>query len=134
MRYTPDIVTYLAPNEVYVFGSTGTGIHDYRNARQAMKYGAVMQQNEGHFGQTYAIPIWSEKRTPLPLADIQAAVERFISYALSRPELIFRISDLGLGLARILPVELAPFFVAVHRSEQFTFTIPFKGQLEILDP
>ena len=57
MKCTPENLTHLEQDEIYVFGSNVDGIHDKGDALIAYKYfGAVMGQNSGLQGQSYAIP------------------------------------------------------------------------------
>ena len=57
MRYTPEVVTHLDKDEIFVFGSNLAGNHAGGAARTAYKhFGAVMGQGVGLQGQSYAIP------------------------------------------------------------------------------
>lgn len=56
-RFTPENISALAPNEVFVFGSNLAGHHGGGAARSArLRFGAVMGQGVGLQGQSYAIP------------------------------------------------------------------------------
>lgn len=56
-RITPDHITKLKANEIFVFGSNLQGYHSGGAARQAMdKWGAIWGHGIGIQGQTYAIP------------------------------------------------------------------------------
>ena len=56
-RITPNHITELKPNEIFVFGSNLQGYHGGGAARLAMnQWGAVWGQGTGLQGQTYAIP------------------------------------------------------------------------------
>ena len=55
--FTPDFITELKPDEVFVFGSNLAGSHGGGAAYVAWrKFGAVMGQGVGLQGQSYAIP------------------------------------------------------------------------------
>ena len=55
--YTPDRISELKENEIFVFGSNLTGAHGDGAARLAYnRYGAVWGEGVGLHGQTYAIP------------------------------------------------------------------------------
>ena len=57
MKYTPENITSLKEDEVFVFGSNLAGIHGGGAAKVAyQKFGAVMGQGVGIQGQSYAIP------------------------------------------------------------------------------
>jgi len=61
MLTTPDRITKLEPNEIFVFGSNLAGRHGRGAAKDAMKFGAIMGIGQGPMGQTYAI---ANKATP----------------------------------------------------------------------
>ena len=67
-RITPNHITELKPNEIFVFGSNLQGYHGGGAARLAMnQWGAVWGQGTGLQGQTYAIPtckVASERFAP----------------------------------------------------------------------
>ncbi len=57
MEYTPENITSLDEDEVFVFGSNLAGMHAGGAARVAYeRFGAVMGQGVGMQGQSYAIP------------------------------------------------------------------------------
>ena len=56
-NYTPENITSLGQDEVFVFGSNLQGIHAGGAARTAMRlFGAKKGQGVGMQGQSYAIP------------------------------------------------------------------------------
>ena len=56
-RTTPEFITSLEPNEIFVFGSNLRGMHGGGAAYIAYrKFGAIMGQGVGLQGQSYAIP------------------------------------------------------------------------------
>ena len=56
-RITPEYITTLQPNEIFVFGSNLAGMHGGGAARTANKlFGAEMGVGVGPTGQCYAIP------------------------------------------------------------------------------
>ena len=56
-EYTPDMISALAENEIFVFGSNLAGAHAGGAARVAhVRFGAVWGQGVGLQGQSYAIP------------------------------------------------------------------------------
>ena len=57
MNYTPDFITQLSDNEIFVFGSNLHGMHGGGAARIAhQKFGAEWGVGVGVTGQCYAIP------------------------------------------------------------------------------
>lgn len=81
-RITPDYITSLKPNEIFVFGSNLAGMHGGGAARMARLYfGAVLANGDGPQGQSYAIPtMQGSVETILPYVD------KFISYAKVHPK------------------------------------------------
>lgn len=56
-RFTPEMITSLAENEIFVFGSNLAGAHGGGAARMAYRrFGAVWGIGVGLTGRTYAIP------------------------------------------------------------------------------
>ena len=57
LKYTPENITSLDRDEVFVFGSNLAGNHAGGAARVAReRFGAIMGQGVGMQGQSYAIP------------------------------------------------------------------------------
>lgn len=55
--FTPENISELGKDEIFVFGSNANGNHAGGAARIAVeKFGAIMGQAEGLQGQSYAIP------------------------------------------------------------------------------
>lgn len=115
MKFTPDVITSLKPNEVFVFGSNESGIHGAGAARAAMKFGAIYGLGFGKIGQTFAIPTKDWKINTLPLDVIKFYVERFIEYTESYPQYTFLVTPIGCGLAGYTVEEIAPLFERVWR-------------------
>ena len=58
--FTPENISELKQNEVFVFGSNKAGNHVGGAARVAVeKFGAVMGQGEGLQGQSYACLLYT---------------------------------------------------------------------------
>ena len=107
---SPSDITTLARNEVFVFGSNRGGRHGKGAAKQAVKWGARMGQGEGLMGQTYGISTKDANLQVLTLREIQINVDRFIRCALTHPELIFLVTAIGTGLAKLKVSDIAPMF------------------------
>jgi hypothetical protein len=105
-RITPEHITSLDTNEIFVFGSNLAGAHAGGAARVAVeKFGAIMGQGVGLQGQSYAIPtMQGGVNTILPY------VEEFIRFADCHPELTFLVTRIGCGIAGFRPREIAPLF------------------------
>lgn len=106
MEYTPEYITSLQPNEVFVFGSNLGGFHSGGAARIAMKkFGAVWRQGEGLQGQSYAIPTMQGG-----VDTIKPYVDRFIAFAAAHPQLKFYVTRIGCGIAGFSDKDIAPLF------------------------
>lgn len=106
MKYTPENINSLEPNEVFVFGSNLGGHHGGGAARAALqKFGAIMGQGVGLQGQSYAIPTMQGG-----VETIKPYVDEFISFAKAHPELIFYVTRIGCGIAGFKDDEIAPLF------------------------
>ena len=104
--YTPDYITDLKPDEVFVFGSNLAGMHGGGAARVAFRqFGAVMGCGVGLRGQSYAIPTMQGG-----VETIKPYVDDFIAFAKAHPELFFYVTRIGCGIAGFKDKEIAPLF------------------------
>ncbi len=105
-KYTPERITELKENEVFVFGSNLQGAHAGGAARIALnKFGAIWGQGVGLQGQSYAIPTMHGG-----VDVIKPYVDEFIEFAKAHPELIFYVTKIGCGIAGFRISEIAPLF------------------------
>ena len=112
-KYTPDHITSLAQNEVFVFGSNLQGSHSGGAAAAAARYfGAVWGQGVGMQGQCYAIPTMHGG-----VDAIRPYVDEFIRFAKEHPELKFLVTKIGCGIAGFTIEEIAPLFYHVIDCE-----------------
>jgi hypothetical protein len=104
--YTPERITELKADEVFVFGSNLAGMHGGGAAWLAFqKFGAVMGCGVGLRGQSYAIPTMQGG-----VETIKPYVDEFIAFAKSRPDLFFYVTRIGCGIAGFRDREIAPLF------------------------
>lgn len=104
--FTPDMVSTLRPDEVFVFGSNLAGMHGGGAAYTAFKhFGAVMGCGVGFRGQSYAIPTMQGG-----VETIKPYVNEFIAFAKAHPELFFYVTRIGCGIAGFKDKEIAPLF------------------------
>lgn len=112
-RTTPNFITRLEPNEVFVFGSNLQGMHAGGAARVALEhFGAVLGQGVGLQGQSYAIPTMQGG-----VDTIQPYVDEFIDFAKLHPELTFLVTRIGCGIAGFTDGEIAPLFTQAHNVD-----------------
>ena len=104
--FTPDYITELKPNEIFVFGSNLAGMHGGGAAYVAMEYfGAIWGQGVGLQGQCYAIPTMQGG-----VETIKPYVDEFISFAKAHPEYTFYVTRIGCGIAGFSDEQIAPLF------------------------
>lgn len=116
-RTTPDNITELQPNEVFVFGSNERGIHGAGAAAYALKeFGAVLGEGEGHYGRSYALPTKNAYFKTLSYDEIGFYVANFLRYAEENPNLTFYVTQVGCGLAGCDPKKIAKMFSVVSRN------------------
>lgn len=76
-QYTPENITELKENEVFVFGSNLNGNHTGGAAYLAVeKFGAEMGNAEGIQGQSYAIPTLDKNMERINLTDLEQSINR----------------------------------------------------------
>ena len=112
-RTTPEYITSLQPNEIFVFGSNLRGLHGGGAAYIAYrKFGAIMGQGVGLQGQSYAIPTMQGG-----VETIKPYVDDFIAFAKQHPHLTFLVTRIGCGIAGFTDEEIAPLFEAAHEID-----------------
>ena len=106
--YTPERISKLNPNEIFVFGSNLAGMHGGGAAWIAYeRFGAIMGQGVGLQGQSYAIPTMQGG-----VETIKPYVDEFIEFASKHPEYKFLVTKIGCGIAGFRVEEIAPLFAA----------------------
>lgn len=106
MRFTPDNIKELAPDEIFVFGSNLAGHHGGGAARVALdRFGAQWGQGEGIQGQSYAIPTMQGG-----VETIKPYVDRFLDLAYEWDQNTFLVTRIGCGIAGFTPEQIAPLF------------------------
>ena len=108
--FTPERITSLRADEVFVFGSNLAGMHGGGAARLAYeRFGAVWGCGVGLQGQSYAIPTMQGG-----VETLRPYVDEFIDFARSRPDLFFYVTRIGCGIAGFADAEIAPLFAAAR--------------------
>ncbi|MDE6247622.1 MAG: hypothetical protein K2M41_07260 [Muribaculaceae bacterium] len=106
LKFTPENITSLGEDEVFVFGSNLEGRHIGGAARVAReKFGAVMGQGVGMQGQSYAIPTMQGG-----VETIKPYVDEFIDLAREWDQTTFYVTRIGCGIAGFKDEEIAPLF------------------------
>jgi hypothetical protein len=106
---------------VFVFGSNEGGRHGKGAALVArLQYGAKSGQGKGRQGQSYGIPTKDRNLRVLPLDLIYWYVTEFLHYAFLNPEVQFKVTDIGCGLAGYTAEQIAPFFQNAPKNCYFS--------------
>lgn len=112
-EYTPERITKLQANEIFVFGSNIKGMHGGGAARIAnLNFGAEWGVGEGLTGQCYALPTMEGG-----VDYIAGKAQNFISCAKSHPELKFFVTKVACGIAGFSIGEIAPLFADAMEME-----------------
>lgn len=121
-EFTPENITSLPPNGVFVFGSNTEGRHGKGAALTAkQKFGAIQGVAEGPQGQSYAIITKDLQAVPqersVSLGNIRDSIDKFVGYAIANPNLKFYVTKLGSSLAGYSVEEIKEVF---FRSNNIT--------------
>lgn len=112
-RTTPEFITELKDNEIFVFGSNLKGLHGGGAAYIAYrKFGAIMGEGVGLQGQSYGIPTMQGG-----VETIRPYVDDFIAFAKAHKELTFLVTRIGCGIAGFRDEDIAPLFETAHEVE-----------------
>lgn len=110
-RTTSENITKLEEGQIFVFGSNTIGKHGKGAAKTALKFGAQYGKGIGLVGKTYGIPTkGSSMKVPLTIPQIKKYVDDFIVFAKANPQLTFLCTEVGCGLSKMKPKEIAPLF------------------------
>lgn len=105
-EFTPERISELKENEIFVFGSNLAGSHGGGAALLAYnRFGAVWGQGVGLQGQSYGIPTMHGG-----VDAIKPYVDEFIAFAKQHPEMKFLVTKIGCGIAGFTINEIAPLF------------------------
>ena len=118
-RTTPEFITELQPNEIFVFGSNLKGMHGGGAAYIAYrKFGAIMGQGVGLQGQSYGIPTMQGG-----VDTIKPYVDEFIEFAKENKNLTFLVTRIGCGIAGFTDDEISPLFEKAHDVENIVLPL-----------
>ncbi len=122
-EYTPDRISALKPDEVFVFGSNLQGSHGGGAARTALNlFGAEWGKGVGLQGQSYAIPTMQGG-----VETIRPYVDEFIGFARRHEELFFYVTRIGCGIAGFRDEDIAPLFADAQNVENICLPESFAG-------
>lgn len=119
-RVTPNYISHLKENEIFVFGSNAWGRHSGGAARTAVRsFGAIMGQGHGLQGKSYAINSMSG------ISDMKEDIDAFCEFAKKNPEKQFLVTPIGCGIAGYRPEQIAPLFIACKDIENVSLPESF---------
>lgn len=124
-KVTPEYITSLKDNEIFVFGSNLQGMHGGGAAALASeKFGAQWGVGIGLTGRCYAIPTMQGG-----VDTIKPYVDQFITYASVHPELTFLVTRIGCGIAGFTDDEIAPLFAQAFGMDNVALPQSFINEL-----
>lgn len=119
-RTTPEHITRLGNNEIFVFGSNGQGLHYGGAAKAAVNnFGAIMGQGHGLQGKSYAI----DSMSGIPA--MQKDIRDFCKFAKANPQMHFLVTPIGCGIAGYTAEEIAPLFAQCAKLENISLPSSF---------
>ena len=135
-KVTPERITSLKPNEIFVFGSNLKGLHAGGAAKFALdRFGAQWGNGVGIQGQSYAIPTLTNpggySMDMLPIPELKKYVDEFLNFAAQHRDLVFLVTPIGCGIAGFTPQEVAPLFKPALDMDNVTLPQSF---LDVLQP
>ena len=135
-EYTPETITKLKPNEVFVFGSNAEGVHGKGGALLAKQnFGAKQGKSEGLQGNSYAIITkknWRVEKSST-LEEIGKGFNKFIKFAKEHPELKFYVTKLGSSLAGYTVNEIKDLWALENVFEGIPDNIILPKEYEVRD-
>lgn len=111
MKFTPENITKLEQNQIFVFGSNTKGIHGAGAAKFARSnFGAEWGIGEGLTGQCYAFPTKGYNIETLSLDDIDVSVIHLLGTVVVNTDKEFLLTKVGCGLAGLEIKDIANLF------------------------
>ena len=130
--FTPENISKLKQNEVFVFGSNKAGNHVGGAARVAVeKFGAIMGHGEGLQGQSYAIPTLDEQMDKVSTEELTRSVRRFADYTRYNTDKVFYVTKIGCGIAGFSVDEIAEVFKSVSFGDNVVLPQEFGEEKHI---
>jgi hypothetical protein len=126
MKFTPDNISSLQPNQIFVFGSNEAGVHGAGAAKIALqKFGARWGVGFGLVGNSYAIPTKDLEIRTLPLDKIEFYIYSFLTEVMEYPDTEFLVTKIGCGLAGYSDDQIANLFKGKFIPENVTLPESF---------
>lgn len=129
-RSSPKVITQLAPEDVFVFGSNEAGRHLAGAAFQALNWGAEFGKHYGLAGQTFAIPTLDKNLNKLSIESIGVYVMWFTQFAEENENLNFMVTEIGCGIAGFTHEQIAPLFKWAVKLQNIYLPVRFIDIIE----
>ena len=136
IEYTPENITSLKSNEVFVFGSNTEGKHGDGAAKTAVdKFGAKYGEPKGLQGQSYAIITkdLSKGKRSVSLDSIYNQVIDLNDRAKVRDDLKFYVTKFGTDLAGFTTEEIKQIWQDIHENYIIADNIVLPKEFEVRD-
>ena len=100
VQYTPECISSLKDDEVFVFGSNRLGKHIGGAARIAKdKFGAQEGVSQGLTGQSYAIPTLDENFNKVRESELLSSFVEFLKFVAQDSSHKYYLTKVGCGIA-----------------------------------
>lgn len=131
-EYTPEIISKLKPNEIFVYGSNRQGILGGGSAYYAKTYfGAVDGIPSGMTGQCYGIytldhevNIDDECKRSVPLLEIREQIIKLYNFAKRHPDKKYLVTKIGTKIAGYSMEEIANCFTSIYGTVPKNVVLP----------
>lgn len=124
-EYTPELITKLDDDNIFVFGSNISGCHGGGAAAVAYrKFGAEWGVGEGLTGKCYALPTMEGG-----VDYIAEKVQNFLKCAKEHPELKFYVTKIACGIAGFRISEVGPLFADAIGMENVILPREFVAEI-----
>jgi hypothetical protein len=126
MQFTPEAITDLKENEVFVYGSNQYSNHQGGAARiAAERFGALNGiAATGLCGQSYGIITTSFNDVPVTIKFISAQISVLYNFAWLRQDLKFYVTKIGTGIAGFTIQEIARLFHELESLRPNNIVLP----------
>lgn len=126
--FTPEKLTALKPDEVFVFGSNLQGFHGGGAALAAFNlFGAEWGKGVGMQGQSYTIPTMQGGTEA-----IKPYVNEFIEFAKRNENKFFYVTRIGCGIAGFKDADIAPLFQDAQNADNICLPESFAAIIQTL--
>lgn len=110
-KFTPEFITTLKENEIFVFGSNLNGYHIAGAAKIACdKFGAVYGAPIGIQGNSYALPTLDENFKKLSIGQLRIHINNLYNFIETNTDKDFYITKVGCGIAGFNVSEIKQLF------------------------